>query len=430
MIDLSMHRLNQNLDSYLCYALNDFPVINGAGSVRLLDPLPPTGTIMTGVSHSGDQFNLYLDKSFLKLELISVTNGSVKLSTDEALNRSTSYLVNFEVGVNMVELSLLTISGTVIERLNRTLIFPAATFFTTVCVGGTMLEIPYYVGLLEQVVYNAVPLSNRSFVQQYATVETPVNLISFSADYIDPPLTFQRFSFANIQRITFEIRLKKDNSNFGTLILYRNDDLEIQFTIIEAKFTVFLSDPFVGIGCTGTSPVRENVWHRIDLTLIRNGDGTADMSATIDDISCDPLTDSERMDLGMAISSLIDSSAPLQFGYTQKTMMNNMVVPGTKFIGCLQNIEFRETPDSEPIRPDLASAIRSVERFGTGEECHECMEKTVTCTNGEMCVDCGFMYPALCLDSSNSCPGRHKSIVTIHTLRHFFCLVPRLIPSF
>ena len=327
---------------------------------------------MTGVSHSGEQFYLYLEKSILKLELIS-SNGFGKLSTDQVLNRSTSYQVDFVVGADMVELSLATISGSVIKRLNKTLTFPIATFFTTVCVGGTMLEIPYYVGILERVIYNAVPLSDRSFVQHYAKVETLVNVISISDQFAGPPLIFERLNFANYHRITFEMRLKQDTVGLSGTPFASSGKFEIQFTTFNGQFTIFGSNGLVVL-CPSTPPVDDNMWHRIDLILMRNGNGMANFTLTVDDISCDRLTDSQRAQFGELLASLTDLDAPLRFGVSKLAW--DTVTVSARFIGCFRNIEFRETPNSEPIHPDLTSVTRSEQRFSKGEEdCYTCSQQ-------------------------------------------------------
>jgi hypothetical protein len=412
MADLSMHRLNLTLDSYLCYALDNFPSIDSAASVRLLSPLPQTGSIMTGVSSHGDQFNLYLEDSVLKLELISV-NRSFKLgvNTSQVLDSAASYQVDFEIRSDRIDLILATISDsgglTEIERLNGTVTFPVATSFTTVCVGGTMLEIPYYVGLLERVIYHAAPLSDQSFMQQYATVETPVNLISVS-EISDTPLTFQRFTLADdYQRITFEIRLEMDSNQLtGTPLSTRGG--ELQFVVTNGDFSIlsmFGSPFFLFVGCPDTGKV-DNQWHRIDIILFRNGDGMADLYVSVDEVSCNPLTEQNHMELERILDSLITSNTLLDFGVTQSSETMN-----GRFVGCLRNIEFGETADSEPVRPDLASAIRAEERFTRGEEeCYSCrMGATTDCQNaGEVCADCGYLYPAQCLDSLQSCPGRYN----------------------
>ena len=372
MAELSMHRLNLTLDSHLCYPLDNFPVISNAGSVRLLAPLPLTGTIMTGLSSASDQFNLYLDKTILKFELIS-SHGFVKLSMDQALNCSTSYQVDFQIRADMVELNLATISGSIIKRLIKTVTFPVASFFTTVCVGGTMLEIPYYVGILERVIYNAVPLSDHSFVQQYARVETPVNLISISDQFAGPPLIFEQFNFANYRRITFEMRLNQDTTGLSGTPFASSGKFEIQFTTFIGQFAIFGGNRLMVL-CPNTPLVDNNEWHRIDLTLTTKDNGTADFTLTIDDKSCDRLTDLQRVQFGELLASLTDSNAPLRFGVSK--LAQDTVTVLVKFIGCFRNIEFRETPNSEPIRPDLASVIRSGKRFSKGEEeCYACSQQ-------------------------------------------------------
>lgn len=415
MADFSMHRLSLTLNNYLCYALDNFPLINSTGSVRLLSPLPQTGSIMTGVSSGGNQFNLYLEDDILKLELIS-GDRSVKLSTSQVLDSSTSYQVNFKIRSNRADLILETISEsgglTEIERLNGTVTFSVPTSFTTVCVGGSMLEIPYYMGVLERVIYNAAPLSDRSFMRQYATMETPVNLISVS-EVSDTPLTFQRFNLAdNYQRITFEIRLEMaSNMLTGTPLSTRGG--ELQFVVINGDFSIAsLGSPFqFFVMCPGTAKV-DNQWHRIDIVLSRNGDGIADLYVTVDEVSCEPLTNANQMELGRILDSLINSNSALfDFAVTQRSQSMS-----GSFVGCLRNIEFKETADSDPVRPDLGSAIRAEERFRRGEEeCYSCrMDETTDCQNaGEVCADCGYLHPAQCLDSLQSCPGRcnlHKKI--------------------
>ena len=361
---------------------------------------------MTGVSSSRDQFNLYLEQRILKLELISV-NSYVRLSTSQALDISTSYQIDFEIRNDQVVLVLATVSqsgGTEVERLNGNVTFPVATFFTTVCVGGTMLEIPYYVGLLERVIYNAVSLSDRSIVQQFASEEMPVNLISIDRDV--PPLTFSRFNFATFQRLKFEMRVERDTDLAGiaaTPLASSGGGFEIVFSTFNGMFAILGSNSLT-IFCTNTPSIIDNEWHRIDLTLLRNSDGTADLSLIVDDRSCVSLGNSQ---LGEILDSLATLSAPLRFGVNRLDM--NMA----RFIGCFQNIEFRETVDSEPLRPDLASAIRAEERFSTGEDqCYSCMQKLTGCLveNGEVCADCGYLHSAQCLDSRSDCPGRYPVI--------------------
>ena len=367
---------------------------------------------MTGVSSGGHQFNLYLEDGILKLELIS-GERSVELSTSQVLDSSTSYQVKFEIRSDQVDLILEIISEsgdlTEIERSNGIVSFPVPTSFTTICVGGSMLEIPYYTGTLERVIYNIQPLSSQSFMQQHATVETPVNLISVSEDS-DTPLTFRLNLADNYQRITFEIRVElASNGLAGTPLSTRGN--ELQFTVFNNFFAIISIGSSFGlfVMCPDTAEL-DSQWHRIDIILSRN-DGIADLYVTVDEVPCAPLTNESHMELGRILDSLTNSSNSALFDFAAThTSPLNPEFP-TTFVGCLRNIEFTETANSEPVRPDLASAIRADERFRRGEEeCNSCRtDKTTGCSNaGEVCADCGYLYPAQCLDSLQSCPGRYN----------------------
>ena len=97
------------------------------------------------------------------------------------------------------------------------------------------------------------------------------------------------------------------------------------------------------------------------------------------------------------MDSLRNSSSPLEFGVAELVSINSGQPSRlANFVGCFKNFEFRQTLDSPPIRPDLASVIRIEKRFGPGDTCYTCTQSDVnraSCQNGEVCTSCGFGEP-------------------------------------
>ena len=415
--DLSLHRFELTLDSYLCYSLTTYPFIDRTASVRLLSPLPVSGTIMTGISPRGDYFNLYLEESLVRLDFVPSNETRVQLTANQMLDSSASYQIDIQLELKQIHVIISTLSGSVveeIERLSENTTVSVVSGFTSICIGGTMLELPYYDGIVERAIFNRVSLSNRTFVGS-SSVETRADVISLRPNITQPPLRFERLNFANNYfNIMFEMRLEQDELSLaGTPIEISKDGTTLSLFVVSNHFSIigFRATGFVSADCRlfGQPVIDDNRWHHVNLTLIRNDDGTSNAHLIVDSqiSSLCEVTDSvQKQTLDSILASLITSGAPIDFGIPTMDRMSSTTVD---FIGCFRNFEFRQTPsDNSPVSPDLALAKKTVQRFGAGDSCYGCLptdSSDASCQGGLVCADCGFNISAQCLAPSNVCPS-------------------------
>ena len=386
--------------------------------MRLVPPLPSSGTIMTGVSGTSDHFDLYFQDGVLIFEY-SYNKTQVKFRTDQALDGSLTYQIDILLERNLTQLTLSTVEGSQLSEVQQwteDLIVPVESgVFRTVCLGGSTVTIPYYEGVLERVIFNRVPLSDRSYIGR-ESVESPTHVISFRREYTNPPLTFDTLTFANNMRLTFEFRMQPDGQVSGTPLMYGTDVVQLSFLVANGQFMIFGTGDQAGFlipTCSpGPSDLDNNEWHHLDINVTRNSNGSADLRAVVDNnpsVMCETDTDELRMRLGSYLDTLTSSNASLQFGVVRPVGMDGAVA---NFIGCFQNIEFRETLESSPIIPDLGGFIRSTDRFATGdlESCFSCTSSLDCSGSGGTCGDCGFVYPDQCLSPDSTCPPGKYSI--------------------
>ena len=421
-VDLSQNRLNLTQDNHLCFSLNIYPLVDRAGSVRLIPPLPDTGVIMTGFTGTGDGFSLYLEDRVLKLDFVPFNGSLLKLRVNQMLDLLTSYQIDIELGMDQIELRLATISGSVSTEIvqltgNLTTSFVNGVF-TTICVGGTMLELPYYGGIVERVIFNRAPLSDQSYMGSMSQ-ESQTDVISFKDGILDPPLQFRRLTFANFLSLSFEIRMEMDSFPIGVPLKSRlggGDDFS--FSLLNNRFALFgvldVNNSVLGINnsinlfitCPFNQPeINDNRWHHVSLTLIRFDNGSANFNMIVDkdpSHACRLERDEDQSNFGKLLDESVSLGSFLEFGVSDTV---NIFGPGPpssergKFVGCFKNMEFRRTANSPPVRPDFASLIKTVGRFGSGDSCYGCVQSMVRCQGGEVCVDCGFSEADQCQPS-------------------------------
>lgn len=419
-----MHRLSLNMDSHFCYSLNIYPLIDRVGSIQLIPPLPESGTIMTGFTFTGDSFSLYLLDRFLNLEYLPYNKTQLRLRVREALDLSAKYRIDFQLGVDQVELRLATISGSIlteIVQMSENLTTPAVNgVFTTVCVGGTMLEMPYYEGIVERVIFNRAPLSDQSYMGQ-VNEESRVNVISFRPNIHEPPLRFEKLNFVNYLRISFEMRQKPDSQGFsGTPLESKNEKNELAFMVFNDRLTLFTNN---GIIERCPSVINDNIWHHVDFQLQLYDNNTANFHLTVDKQSanlCQLTSDQDRARLRIVLDSLMNSSSPLEFGVADRVVIG-IQSRTANFVGCFKNFEFRQTVDTPPVRPDLASVIRTGGRFAPGDlnTCYSCTQRQaseISCQNEEVCTSCGFRESE-CRPNSGDVCQQGKREMNVHTVR-------------
>lgn len=412
-VDLSLHRFELTLDSYLCYSLATYPFIDRTASVRLLSPLPVSGTIMTGISPRGDYFNLYLEESLVRLDFVPSNETRVQLTANQMLDSSASYQIDVQLELEQIHVIISTLSGSVveeIERLSENTTVSVVSGFTSICIGGTMLELPYYDGVVERAIFNRVSLSNRTFVGS-SSVETRAEVISLRPNITQPPLRFERLNFANNYfNIMFEMRLEQDELSLaGIPIEMINAEATLSFLVVANHFSIIGFGPgFVSVDCRtfGQPVIDDNRWHHVNLTLIRNGDGTANVHLIVDNQLSSLCKQTNSMALDNVLASLIASETPLDFGLPKEDLSSGTTVD---FVGCFRNFEFRQTPsDNSPVRPDLALVTKTSQRFGAGDSCYACLptdSSDASCQGELVCADCGFNISAQCLAPSNVCPS-------------------------
>ena len=335
--------------------------------------------------------------------------------SDQPLDRSLTYQIDIQLEHNQTQMTLSTVSGTQLREVGQwsedLKVSVTNGVFETVCVGGSTLHVPYYEGLLEQVIFNRVPLSDQSFVGQ-ASVEFPIYSISFRSEFAEPSLTSDTMTFENNVRLTFDLRIQPDGLIYGTPLVYGKDSIEISFLAANGQFSIIASAPgleFLRLVCSTISVnLGDNSWHHIDVTITRSSNGTANLRAVLDNdpsLLCESATYEQRALLTLYLDTLANLSAPIRFGVSTPVMFSGIDADGiVNFIGCFNNIEFRETPGSSPVRLDVGGVIRTEERFAMGEECYTCTQQgTNSCEATDVCADCGFFRPESCFSPESVC---------------------------
>ena len=395
-------------DSYFCYILTPQPFINNVDTinVQLIAPLPPSGTIMTGLSENGDRFALYLEYSQLLYELTN-DNETVLSISSQNLNLNSSYQVSLVRQSDQVEVtvSLISVDLQSEERFNGILTGDESmesVVFESICVGGGLLEVPNYEGIESNVFFNYFALSEeRNFDELDQMCVLRMDHVYIQPSMASPSLQFEKQTLEN-NRISFELRTP-ENAVASVLLFSTNDEFELLITNFNgdiASISSVVGDSASSLFnvCPLTSSLNNGEWHHIDMQRTETG-----LMFMIDRRPCD----FSHEDLPERLNSL--ANAPLQFGATTDDVEGD-ASPGVAvpFEGCFQNIEFRREVDSEPFRPNLEVAINTEESFNAIGcfNCSSSHEVDAGCSDECNCIFTESNQPSCsCPGDGDSCPS-------------------------
>lgn len=330
-------------------------------------------------------------------DVVEVSMLSVNLTSNDVL-----YQIDLSVTSNCdsdcTELLLKVVSeegvATVINRaigMNR--VENLATF-TTVCVGGSLLEAKNYIGKMQRVFvnYNAL-LEEQNLCRLEARSEQRSDVISFSDSNEERDFMIERYTLSSA-KIAFQVRFKLENRGSIFLIESGNYSLNI-FSFNENGLAV--------LQLRGAHPLTLNFddltddeWHQFEISAILNQTegGESEICIRYDGI------DMKFRDAD-AVAALWN--APLQFAHSRSPIfeMESM----SAFSGCMRKFEFKQTAESEIFRPNLEELPRLNPVSFSVDDCFNCLTKTpsVACSSGEVCLDPGFEEVAVC-----SCPQGYE----------------------
>ena len=257
--------------------------------------------------------------------------------------------------------------------------------FDTICIGGVIMELPYYSGVLERVLYNHFSLTEeRNFDTFQRSSNSRSNFISFTNASLTPWPVFERFTFETSRRISFEIRVPLNGR--GHLLEVNNAAEMAQYllAIFNGDLTISLGSAELPRLCgLGSGYLNDNEWHWIVVDIIIGDSLTrSEIHHTIDGTQHCSISGGEdfRQDL------LAILSTPLEFGSSSQGEN------GVSFVGCMQNLVFELKNGGEIFRPNLEALALVKERFEVSEgTCFACAEG-----NGGVCGE---------MEDSNGFPG-------------------------
>ena len=279
--------------------------------------------------------------------------------------------------------------------------------FDTICIGGVIMELPYYSGVLERVLYNHFSLTEeRNFDTFQRSSNSRSNFISFTNASLTPWPVFERFTFETSRRISFEIRVPLNGR--GHLLEVNNAAEKVQYLLF-----IFSGDLAIGLGSSftqcglGSGFINDNEWHLIVVDIIIGDSLTrSEIHHTIDGTRHCSISGGENVTQNL----LAILSTPLEFGPTSQGPEGQTDLA---FLGCMQNLIFELENGGEIFRPNLEALALVEERFEVSEgTCFACAEGNVGVCNemedsngfpggndgGEdtVCTQAGFGCATLC----------------------------------
>lgn len=336
-------------------------------------------------------FSIYLKNHRLYIELRAV-NILYELSLQTVLSPAIEYQIQYLQQNTYVEIKILS-SSQLIESVNMTLNNSFQMDFRDVCVGGGLLEVVNYYGIIEYVFFRHFALAETQ--RFFQTVISRSDVIQFTnASETPASLSFERYNLRS-QHISFEFRLQPEGT--GVLLRSQNDRYQLMIVTLNGELTIIntdLSNQPSLVQCENTS-VNDGLWHNISIQKAGGGVGTAlGLRITLDNIHvC--VSNDNSFELGLRS---LATTSPLELGVTTDLYIGSSV----PYIGCIQNIVFEL--GTETFRPNLEVKSRVEERFGMAG-CFFCtsqMSDSLSCQNGGRCSDRGTSTDPEC-----ACPAEY-----------------------
>ena len=407
-----------NGPTHYCHQILPQPYIDANSvTLQLIPPIPSEGTLL--VAHPDDgthSFSLHVEARRIIFEYQVNVNVTRRLALETELDRSnTTYRVDLTTSSQSAELTLLNVSAsqwvTVLERRTTEqgmTLYPRSTIFTTVCVGGSLLEYDSYIGTIQSAFYSFNSLlEERNFCQLDTEGAGRSDLIVFVENNVARELVFERFPLRS-HRIVFQHRSQVDHQ-VGLLAAVKNDPYEF-FVAALGPNTLLLY-----VGLTNDSNISfmticpgvffDGEWHTYQITLDETGEM---LTLTVDQhLTCAVPT--------TGYTTILANSA-LRFGLTNDVFMGGGNDGLAIFTGCISGIELQRTPNSEVFRPNLeAVPRRKSDAFEVGACYHCTAARERSCGNGRVCTDraAGVATTCECPDgvTGEMCNGKMTYIV-------------------
>lgn len=415
--DPSAHKLTlepDNSDStHYCYRPLIEPYASDANSasLQLVPPIPQEGTLLIAHTEGGDYFfSLRIDEGRIVYQytIDQSSTGTLSLATDLDLS-NTTYQIDLNTTSNSAELVLSRVdeeggvaTTEVVERGEVVAVdtYPGGAVFSTVCVGGSLLEYLNYAGTIRSAFYgfNSL-LEERNFCPLEIEGVGRSDLIVFVDNDVPRSLTFER-STLNNSIVSFEARLPLINQ--GALMILESDRYILRLTTIGTDGVLFpqvedLESSKVWFNQICISPVFDDEWHSFVITSNFSDEANPSVNILIDGISC---LISSTIDFGSTPPLDINeplltfANLPLSFGTTHDSVAMGGV-PST-FHGCINNFEIQRTLDPGVVfRPNLEALPRESSEFDISS-CYHCDSKNMACAGSLVCTDRGFGLAAEC----------------------------------
>lgn len=314
------------------------------------------------------------------------------LSTDLELS-STVYQIQLSTASNVAEVLLQRVNATstvTVERLSTGTgnpIYPVDTIFSTVCVGGSLLEYANYRGTIRSAFYgyNSL-LEERNFCRLGTEGVARSEVIMFADNDIPRSLTFERFTLGS-ERIVFQARSRFENP-MGTLLRVESPPFQFSMNVLNTNVFMLLRRTTVG----GKNEfmlhpfVFDGEWHSYVISLDVASQEPS-LSIIVDGVtSTFPPTNLTRE----ALPVLVNSS--LRFG--DKSFSDSNI-----FRGCVSGMELQLNSTSEVFRPNLEAVPRVNGDTFDVDSCYHCSKsksRTRACQNGQVCTDRGVGLETNC----------------------------------
>lgn len=403
-IDPAAHQLTFDPDcsniTHYCHQLLPEPSRTRFNSVslQLVPPIPSEGTLL--VAHPDDgrnSFSLRVQEGRVVFEYQTTDNVTRRLMLDTSLERSnTLYQIDLSTTTNEAEVVLQTVNATgptTVERLSTgNMLYSVDTIFTTVCMGGSLLEYASYVGTIRSAFYgyNSL-LEERNFCRLKTEGVSRSDLVVFADNDVARSLMFERFTLRS-HRIVLQAR-SRDKHPVGFLLLVENLPYHFSVGAFNAGLLVLLQRIINGgeyepnFVCTETILPFDGEWHTFEISLDLSSDPS--ITVTVDgNMPCATETTPFSRE---ALPMLAD--LPLQFGATD-VLFQRMGMPAI-FTGCVSGIELQLNSTSEIVKPNLEAAPRLSSGFDV-DTCYHCESKFRSCENGHVCTDRGLGLEATC----------------------------------
>ena len=331
-------------------------------------------------------------------------NNKTLLSLATNLDLSnTSYQIDLTTTSNSAELVLSSVEGVVVTEVERDVVtmemYPEGAIFSTVCVGGSLLEYLNYVGTIRSAFYgfNSL-LEERNFCPLEIEGVSRSDLIVFVDNGEARTLTFERFTLNN-SIVSFEARLPLGEQ--GALLLIENSRYLLRFTSITTDVQGRLFPQITEDGKPNNfwfnplcSPVYEDdEWHSLIITSDFSDEANPSITILIDGslpcvISSTVVTGfPNTIDVNEALLSF--ANLPLSFGTTHPTVTtadDELSI----FHGCIHDFQFQSTLEPGVVfRPNLEAVPRESSEFDISF-CYHCNINIRCETLDQVCMERGF----------------------------------------